>query len=275
MIYLRLAGGLGNQLYQIAAAILLANKHGVSVGVLVGSLGDYSVKRNPDFLNVVVPRNKIIVIDQQIASMCRFALRRFRFGRWFPLIGTNDSNFESRINSSYRIPFQLMDGYFQTQWSLSRFESVLENFKATETSNMLESRANSVVVHVRGSDYKSSPLHLVDHRYYTNAVNMARRSGLKRFVIISDDQEYSNEIFKKVLRAVPDIKYRILGGARTTFEDFVLIRDAKLRIIGNSTFAWWATALGTRSTPTWSPMQFLPNTERALLLPNEICVSNI
>jgi len=111
-----------------------------------------------------------------------------------------------------------------------------------------ESKARSVVVHVRRTDYlvgANASFHAVTTpAYYLRAlVEMRRRLPTARFVVLSDDLAWC-----RAQRFFP---------ADTVFADepddcraLWLMSQFRHYIIANSTFSWWATWLGAEPTLT-------------------------
>lgn len=81
MIYVRLAGGLGNQLFQLAAALRIrGGNNSVPIVVLTDALTMYDIKRDPDIASLIE--------FSRLHGECRLARNAFerlfilgRFGR--------------------------------------------------------------------------------------------------------------------------------------------------------------------------------------------------
>ncbi len=276
MILLRLAGGLGNQLFQIAASSLLHLKTKMNVILVVDGLKKYRVPRDPDSINIIGPKEWIFSAKLNQDCCTKVFVERMRIGRWFPFIGISDRNYWKRLSlRSHKTV--VMDGYFQDGWTLPKFNTALgmiKNENATET-RIFNLDSNEVVIHVRGGDFLTVPkFQVVDEKYYNLAIKNASIRGFRNFSIISDDANYAKYIADKVSKVQLHVKVRCIEGDRSVFDDFDILRSARARIIGNSTFSWWAGAFGDRDSITWSPTKYTLDRPRDLFLENEIPVEN-
>ena len=275
MLYLRLAGGLGNQLYQVSAANLIAARSFRNVILITDGLNQYKQKRKFDLENIVSIPGCFKINQPPLGYLSKIAILQARCGRWIPIVGINDKNFWKHIRRPSQTPIQVMDGYFQRGWTMDVFREALRNIIVNETTNGRNKIVgdDEVTIHVRGGDFLTDRnLNIVGEKYYYNAVLLAQKSGWKRYVIISDDYNYAAKIAKALKELLPNISLRILTGTNSMSVDFHALRCASARIIGNSTFAWWASALGDLDSATWSPSQFNLNCNRDFFLPFEVSV---
>ena len=271
MIFLRLAGGLGNQLFQLAASTLVAMRSGQKVSVIKSSLQNYNAPRKPESLDLLschylkpVQNGWPVVIAGALAN-------KARLGRWLPLLSLNDRNFCSYSLKKIRSPM-FMDGYFQQGWEASDFFSIIPHLLVRKVDSAIEraSDAGEVLIHVRGGDFLSlSKFSVVDSEYYSVAVGQASAQGWRKYAILSDDSSYAEQIMLRLQKHHPDLNFRALNTG-SSLHDFDVLRAASARIIGNSTFAWWAAAVASQHIPTWSPGRFILDQERSFLLPCEL-----
>jgi hypothetical protein len=80
-------------------------------------------------------------------------------------------------------------------------------------------------------------------------------------------------VLDALARAHPDVD--LAFGTHATggwLGDFALLRRAPARILGNSTFSWWAAALDGHHSLTLSPNQWTRGVPRRLFLPWEAVV---
>jgi hypothetical protein len=278
MIYLRLAGGLGNQLYQLAAASLVSHKSAVPERVvpLVDGLGRYEEPRTPDFIELVEPNPWLLSPDTPVPAIWRALTVNARAGRWMPMSGISDRNYWQVLNHNSN-SIRMLDGYFQQGWTQSAFECALANMPIRAVAGAAVARIadDEVVIHIRGGDFLRHPqFQVVGTDYYLRAIKQAMESGLQRFAVISDDATYAYSICTKIAPLLPLAKIRMIPPGVNALEDFDTLRAASARIIGNSTFAWWAAALGGRGRPTWSPTKFTNDTPRDFFLADEIPINS-
>lgn len=277
MIYLRLAGGLGNQLYQLAAAALLANSHERSHQVLVSSdsLSSYKTPRKADSLKLINPNTWLIDESQGARTVWPSIAHKVRIGRWGPVFGVSDANLWKVIERSF-CTSKFMDGYFQRGWTATYFSQALIHLNLKPSTDFYKTAVNhkEVVIHVRGGDFlQLKKFNILNIKFYTTAISQALTLGYDKFSIVSDDYEYAKEILKQIKISHNNLDIDLHPTSDGLLTDFNIIRAASAKIIGNSTFAWWASALGDQHTVTWSPTRFSAGLERDFYLKNEQIIS--
>lgn len=272
MIYLRLAGGLGNQLFQLAAASLLSQAKRAPVIPLLEGLSRYEEPRAPDSIDLLQPSDWLRSPASQVPAHWNYFALKARAGRWLPTIGVSDRNFWKTIVSG-GCSRRILDGYFQFGWTAETFQRATDQMSARSIANSAATRisSNEVVVHIRGGDFLRIPqFQVVDAHFYIRAARQAMERGLNRFAIISDDPPYAIAVCKEICGHLPSAEIRLIPRGANALEDFDTLRAATARIIGNSTFAWWAAALGKSPAPTWAPMELTLGTSRDFYLSYEI-----
>ncbi len=264
MIYVRLAGGLGNQLFQIAAAALWAKFQDTQFFVLTSGLDGYATKRSPDVLRLVKPgRMQGVINDVRL----NFIVDKLRAGRWLPIVGKSDKHFPGGLTAK-SFGGALLDGYFQRGWSDVLLYSALQEINLQ--CSMPPGSEDCCVIHIRGGDFLKHDLHnILTSRYYASAVRKANEKGIREFRVITDDPGYSQKIIDAINHDVSGNSYQLNAPSMDPLDDFLMIRNANNRIIGNSTFAWWASAFGGDSSVTWSPDSFLKGCRRDYATPWE------
>jgi len=273
MIYIRLAGGLGNQLFQIAAALVVSKATNQFFMPIADALSDYSEPRTPDFMRLVSCSRLQLDDGVSLNKHLRWLVAKGRAGRILPILGVNDW-----VRHPISIAFTkrwggFMDGYFQHGWSEARFSEVLSELilKPHESSSIDYPAVDECVVHMRGRDFRLLPLHnILDSAYFLTAISRARECGWKRFAVVSDDHTYARGIVDCLVQQIPKLEIRLLPPNHDLLDDFAVLRNSSARIIGNSSFAWWATALDEKQSPTWSPTKFIRGKPRDFFLKWEI-----
>lgn len=118
--------------------------------------------------------------------------------------------------------------------------------------------ANTCAVHVRRGDYLAhSVLNLPSiWRYYETAVaTITAAAPNTHFVVFSDDPAWCANQF-----ATLDVRYTVIAAERpdlTPLEDFALMSLAPQLIIANSTFSWWAGYLGAADKKVIAPARWI------------------
>lgn len=273
MIYLRLSGGLGNQLYQLAAVALLSQCRKSPVTVFTEALQKYDSPRDPDSIKLLIVNRWLRVAPAAEWHIHRWLSVSARAGRVLPSLGVNDKTFWQNIKATTDASLPLYaDGYFQHGWTQDAFTRAMSAIQVRPIAARAAERLieGEVAVHIRGGDFLKLPRFQVVHApFYIEAVRQSIALGFTRFAVITDDPTYGAQVCGAIQREYPGTAFRMLEPGTNALEDFDTLRSAPGRIIGNSTFAWWAAALGDRTAPTWSPSMFTADDPRDFFLPNE------
>ena len=260
----RLSGGLGNQLFQLGAALYLSNLRGYSgIYLDVDYLGLYSVPRELELYKILNIDN-VVKIRSNIVSRLRLPVHfSLNVGFW-PFI--SDSNFVTILNYRKRVPV-ILDGYFQSCLSQNDFDSILSLLKM-HLINKCYASDNVCVVHVRGSDFIALGWDsLASKEYYIKAINIMRdKYKIQEYIVVTDDKEYAESLLS-------GFNCKITIKSEDMLSDFNTISSYKMRILSASTFALWASALGNNAIggAVFSPALFTPGVVRGFKLPNEVC----
>jgi hypothetical protein len=261
MIIVRLAGGLGNQIFQLGAALLLAEKSNIKHIVIDDyALHNYEAKRKNELLNFFDFNKNDIEIKFRYNFITKLRLPKFIVNKYF----ISDKNFKIVIsNPSSR--FMLLDGYFQECLTQKDFNIELKLLKRIFIQNNFKEK-DGCIIHIRGGDFVKLGWNSVTSKeYYKNAIQMMKNNyNQNNFYIVSDDKDYSETILKDL-----NIKYEFIGNSM--YEDFYIIGNFKYRILSSSTFSIWASALGNNDNSiVIAPKEWIPNHKRKIYLPNEI-----
>lgn len=265
MIIIRLAGGLGNQIFQLGIGLCIAKKQGNKSIILdCSALGNYAVKRKNELYNffnldshsVKISEGTFWLSKLRIPVHCPFSMQ------FWPFVG--DKNIQNILHAESSV-FRLLDGYFQSSITQDDFDEEILLFKNILISNKFEIN-DGCVVHIRGGDFvKLGWNSVTPAEYYINAMQyMNTKFGKDKFYIVTDDRKYSESILKDL-----DFDYEFIGHSMQ--EDFYLIGSFRYRILSSSTFALWASALGdNEDSVVIAPKHWTPERERKIFLPNEI-----
>ena len=282
MIFTRLAGGLGNQLFQFAAALALSGTQNNAVYLGTQSLSRYKMKRAFDMARLVeLPVWCLTDAQATNLSVLADTLMALRIGRLLPNAGVSDRNFGKVLAAkgmSSHARALWLDGYFQQGWDWSAFEAPLAAIASMLRDDLPipSPIAADCVMHVRGGDFLASAVHrVVDASYYIRAVEALHTGspGIKTVLLITDDREHAGVVLEQLTAVYPKIQFEFSPDAHSDWlQDFMLLRHARSRIIGNSTFSWWAAALDPGRAWTVTPCQWISGVQRDLFLPWEMAL---
>jgi len=276
MLFSRMIGGLGNQLFQTAACLKYRNQR---EKVIISFLGDIHVPKRINCLDSIFIRPNWLYYDNSnnLNFGTKFIAKTsasLRFGSYLPFISINDRNFGSKNFRSSTQKILFIDGYFNQKWTFHKIKKAFSQLKLRQielNKEYLQICNKDVVIHLRGGDFLKIPnLNICDLEYYKKSISYAISRGYSSFKLIAEDQIYGEEILKSIKKIFTDLKIQILN-SDSIKNDFNLIRSSKVAILSNSTFSWWASFLSTTKKEFIVPENFSIK-EKRMLLPNETIV---
>lgn len=245
MITIQLLGGLGNQMFQYAAAKSLAEKNKTKVRLDLTWF-------DQQFDSGTTPRTyelDCFVLDKKII---RYEPSHLDFFKNMLVYSYKEPHFQYDPKF-YNLPKQTtLKGYFQSEKYFSDIRAILlEDFfwaKKPSGKNSLvlkeiQNTPNCVSVHVRRGDYVSNENAAKFHgltgvEYYQAAVKTIAKSVNKiKLYIFSDEPEWC----KKNLKFQHDTVY--VSHNSEGSEDMRLMKACRHNIIANSSFSWWGAWL--------------------------------
>ena len=276
MLFSRMVGGLGNQLFQTAAFLKYRrNKE----KVIISFLGDIHIPKRANCLEYIFEIPEWLYFDnsRSLNLLTKFLARGsagLRFGSYLPLVGINDSKFNYKESNFPRRKILFLDGYFNQNWNYSELNLLFSKLKLKTTKlnkKQLKLCNENVVIHIRGGDFLSiKKLNICKFDYYKNSIEYSLSKGLKNFIVIAEDQKYGKEIIRGLKTHFTDLQISILK-SDSIKNDFNVIRSSKLAILSNSTFSWWASFLSTSKKEFLVPSNFSTK-EKRIHLPNETII---
>jgi hypothetical protein len=276
-IYLRLAGGLGNQIFQYTAALLI-KKESDPIYFYTQALDSYKAGRNLELVNFFeLPQTTYFNV-----SFFANVVFKFRLAKITSFFGCNDLNFSSILSNknTYQAKGSFyLDGYFQDAWSYEHIQPLLVQLSADLKKDKFNNEPYNqydCIMHIRGSDFLANldnSLNSVD--FYIDAIKLLKSSyALTNIYVVTDDLPYSKSMLDIIKSKFKDINFSLDHERKSLFDDFMILLHAKSRIIGTSTFAWWASALDDKKSITMSPKSWKLNCNRKLVLPWERLVNS-
>lgn len=256
-VYVRIKGGLGNQMFQYAAGLALAHRHGCPLKLDLGycatdPLRDYAL----DGFGV----EAAIADPGEVSAFGVDRPWRRRIGK---LVGRPDlflarglfvePHFHFVDDFFDRQPPVMLDGYWQSaRYFASVAGEVRQAFSApanpSETYTAMRRRiaeaGDTVSIHVRRGDYVTGKAAgklagSCTPDYYTRAVAlMTSIVPDARFFVFSDEPE---EAGRMLAFADPVV---VEGRPDRPAEDMALMSACRHHIIANSSFSWWGAWLG-------------------------------
>lgn len=263
-IYVRIRGGLGNQMFEYAYAYVLSLMNPDSyIFMDIKELNNYYW---PFGLNDFVLTNRSFTTSERLRYEKEIAV--FRALQFFrrKIFGISQTKVSERNFKkgnifcgfycdlpSVDIPNQVfLYGYFQNADVLIKHRDKLYNvFSLKNVGNNIEKyiasiKQNSVSVSIRFANESetSENMNFVykTKDYYINLVNkIIKYRGYEPQIVVSSNN-IDKVIFEKWLGDFKDVVY--IKDCTAT-EQIEIIKHCKDFIISNSTFSWWAAFLGT------------------------------
>ena len=265
MIIVRLIGGLGNQLFQYAAArrLSIETEQPFKLDLTAyetDPLRDYSLRPFNTCQDVAtadeIRRVKPSPEDAHAGWWPQRALRNRRYSK---------SWIRERTPYAYdpRVARARGDVYLEGYWANEEYfkpieSTIRQEFTVTsdpDEENLAVARAiastTSVCRHVRRGDYATDPaterFHgLAPLSYYEQAVARLTQSVTDpHFFIFSDDPSWAREH----LKLAHPVTYVTHNRADKAHEDLRLMASCRHHIIANSSFSWWGAWLAQRPVP--------------------------
>ena len=236
-VTVQLMGGLGNQLFQVAAAYAYAKRHNKQL-----------------VLNTTVIGGRPTYYDTWLHAFSKHINPRF--------IARTQYNEPFFHYKSIPTNIQKLYGYFQ---SSKYFDDCKEDIRKlfdlpislkesihTKYAWLLALKDVGVVMHVRRTDYftkENTSYHgVITENYYHNSITKIRTIKPDgRIIVFSDDLEWCKT------KLGSDVIYI---DEPADYISLYLMSQFHMYIISNSSFSWWATWLGEPATTVIAPDQW-------------------
>lgn len=273
-IFIKLHGGLGNQLFQVAAGVHFCLKYNF-LPILVYEDGD----RKKDFYP---HSNQDTILTNIFCNFNKITLKKLKELDYKCILFkpensfTDAYNFYGQITTKSHIYF---DGYFQ---NINYFqensdlisELFINDIQISRIKNIFKNLEKSYFIHIRRGDYVGKKQYEINYDFYfkesLNLLLKKEKEKIKMFVL-SNDIEYC-----KTYQVLEDFKEKINFTFITKLneiESFYLMTLCKGGIISNSSYSWWGSYLNkTPNKIIIIPKIWLPNTNICMKYDNVILV---
>jgi len=260
-ITLRLAGGLGNQMFEYCALRSFMLEHNLKGNISLKGITNkthnvYSL--NHFYINKEVEIKETETIKSKINHLiygfyCVFLVRKkngFQIMKkvqpilnYFGFYCVPDGYMDLQGSTSKN---QVMVGYYQSLKYFDKYKEILkEELTVKEkilprNKKILENieKNNSVCIHIRRGDYVGSNHQVCTIEYYLKAIQEIKKHvNNPKFFVFSDDISW----VKENINFKEDVTY--IEGNNPNYEELRLMYSCKHFIISNSSFSWWAQYL--------------------------------
>lgn len=267
-IYLHLSGGLGNQLFQYAAAKSLAikNKSQLIIDPLSGFFTDFRHKRkiqlNKFYIENVIYKN-LLVFFYLFRFFKKITLSKRLFYNFLSFSVIDEFyNFQKYNKSISKFRFKnklFMLGVFQTEkYFIDNKINILKDITPpfSKKKNFLNEKKNisinnSVAICVRMHETLPNRLHhtaggIVNFDFYKKALNLIlKKINKPNFFFFSTNTKYINKLLLEV-STLKNYSFKIItpqNGFNDEVDTLWLLSCFKNLVISNSTFYWWGAYL--------------------------------
>ena len=259
MIYSRIRGGLGNQLFQYCMARSLADKLGTQLGLDIRDFNqDSPYLMGLKNFNIRANLNPPGIVKHKKDGYIKYIIDIIRGNHKFVYKEPHlsfDKNCALLPNKTYLKGYWQSEKYFENN-KLNIFNDLKivteQSSQNKKISNQIACKT-SVSLHIRRGDYISNPAYNAAHgicslRYYENAVSYLLKKIGKNFTIFafSDDPEWVSANLKLPI----DICFVNNNSSEYNYEDLRLMSECDHNIIANSSFSWWGAWLNSSNKKT-------------------------
>lgn len=267
-----LSGGLGNQLFQYAAALSVAAEHDPKAVRLI-SYGSEWGPDHPDVMSLAgVPieypdrRMRSTLPGVVVRESWRDDLSSVVASGWSrvtrrQLIKQTDP-FAPRVEPKPDATTVVLDGFFQNrEWWLSSWQAVasLINDHRPDGVDDLR-RENRTAIKLRRSDYLGRGIVLTDD-YYRSALEQLDIRD-REVLVICEDADYLPHFAELLAERDCTLRTPAPITGNPNVDDFWHLAAAQTQVLANSSYCWWAAAVARVSmdeTEVAYPTPWLPN----------------
>tara|TARA_Y100000992_G_C21271795_1_gene497344 strand:+ start:434 stop:1942 length:1509 start_codon:yes stop_codon:yes gene_type:complete len=238
IIILKICGGIGNQLFQIANAIHLSTKFNRKL--LISDKNSSSRKTYWD--SIFNPVKPFLITNNEYQELRKqsknynWAATRFEY---------------KEIILDPQISCYNIDGYYQS-YKYFDIESFKKYLNLEYNQNKYTIHQSDIAIHIRRTDYAQNNFHkLLSLDYYYNSIHKHKKQNIiENIYVFSDDINWCKKNFK-----VQNITYVELDNE---IQELIFMSKFNSIIIANSTFSWWACFLGN-PTNVYCPKNWFIN----------------
>ena len=263
-VTVKVVGGLGNQLFCYFAGRYLAS---INNSKLVLDMSDVRSGRGAHDVTIESFNLDVEFVSREARFMNNLSTRVLQKVNRLGL-GSESTNYFSRVigfdsNLQFLSVPVTLHGYFQSYkyFYHERDSHFIIELRAPSAWFLeLEKRIDNepiIAVHVRKGDYEKlrDSFGLLSKDYYQSCFEKIRSAGLEfPIYVFSDDikaarQMLENELDKDVTWVIPPV-------GTDPAESLMLMSKAKINVIANSTYSWWAAALNKKNNSVYAPRKW-------------------
>jgi hypothetical protein len=275
VIKVQIVGGLGNQLFQFYAGVCLAARTDSELILdfsrvsLSGTIHESSINQlvvGNDYQVQLREISRISSLTWRIFQKLVREIKHFRFLslKMLRIYQSAEIGFDPIIGE-LTPPIEI-NGYYQS-WRYLGYcrELKIEDPKLGTFSDWYKCLREKIIsekaigIHVRRGDYLSltDSFGILGDAYYNDALNMAQvKNSDTNVYVFSDDIKRAQALF-------PGSKFNFVSEPLGSMaaESMFLMSQCSTLIIANSSFSWWAAALGKKEKDVYAPQKWFRSLE--------------
>ena len=275
LTFIKLHGGMGNQLFQVAAGIKYCEENN-SLPILVYENDEnkhnyYPHSDEKKILNIIFKNFNKITLKE--LNTLKYKLELIK-----PENSFIDAykKYDLKPISKFNI---FLDGYFQNKEYINDRNELqnlfIDDKKIELLENLFEDVRKNYFIHIRRGDYVGKKQYEINYDiYFSDALNSLLINNMKqrlKMYVLRNDIEYC-----KTYQVLEDFKEKIdfiFIENLDEIESFYLMTLCKGGIVSNSSYSWWGSYLNnTPDKIIIMPKVWLPNTNLNMGFDNAILV---
>jgi hypothetical protein len=264
ILVVKLAGGLGNQLFTYSAARRLAHVNDAEIVIdkISGFKNDKEYNRSY-MLHYFHLSNRFANYFERIPNyryinkILLYFNSRLKFENRF-IIYQENIDFDKRlVNLQLKYKYTYIQDLWQSESYFFDINALIRNDLKINVGlnkhceiiyhNILKN--NSVAVHVRFFESFLNATYTLNDLYYLNAIErVMQKQPNPKFYFFSDKPELLQNLLQKLILKIDVLNFEIIDVKNTNLDkdivEFYLMKNCQHHIIANSTFSWWSAWLG-------------------------------
>ncbi len=280
--FARIHGGLGNQLFQCAAAVGVAmTTHRLPVLVFTESPAHYQHNASLfEYINTVF-KNVCCISYEHSKHMLEDRSKCFHWSEVHSGVLPNACfTYQTDIINALmgKDVHLFLNGYFQNEKYFKEVKQIMidhfyDSKRVAEISAKYPRVAESYFIHVRRGDYVGNPLYNINYDgYLKKALDYITKTEMSHFYIVTNDIDYCR---KHPEFGRTGVEFTILDDASFSTLDtlYFMAACAKGGICANSSFSWWGSYLNQcKNKRVFFPYEWMTNVSNVDVYPDDAFV---
>jgi Glycosyl transferase family 11 len=271
-VEVEILGGLGNQLFGLAAGLYLARKTSTKLRLNLSQIGIGGTDHGKTIRDFQIPEDYFLEprkISLKTTTFKRASNKLARELTVYKKIRDTVNGIYTAIELGFEQDFERLNepkyikGYFQTYVYSDSIKSELRKLLVLKSGSdwyfkKIEEieKDPPIAIHMRRGDYikLKDDFGVLDIQYYAGLISDLQKSSKRPIWIFTDSpQLVSEEIKDTILRDATIIEP---PKESSPSESMLLISKCHTIVMSNSTFSWWASYLSAEGTSIYAPSKW-------------------